>query len=469
MTVDFKHKEYEDAIEKWEIIDSVADGEDVNDLLVELNPHDTSNANIARNKAYKKRAVFYQIAGRTAQGLQGLVFSKEPKLIVPQQLEYLRTNGDGNGLSIFQQSRDVTLDIIKTARGGLYVTYPKEEGDLSKADMASGNYFATIHEYEAEQIVNWRSEKYGSKMRRSLVVLSEAVEIVHKDGFSSEYVDQIRVLQLTEGVFVEQLYRKNDDDEWEQFGEDNLPKDGLGNYWDEIPFKFVGSESNSDSVDDSMLYPLVKLNIGHYRNSAELEHAVWYLGHPQAWMSGLSKSHVDLMKEANMQIGSPTLLGVPSGERFGIEQAQPNTMVRQAMIDKVDAMIGLGARFIQEGGVAKTATESNNDAVVQHSSLALIAENVSEAYTQCIAWAARYMNVTLPDEFGYTLNTQFVNPTATAQDIQAMVAGYIQGAIPASDYHAWLQKMDIASKEKTFEEFSDELSTTTSMPDFGGN
>jgi len=465
MAVDFKHKEYEDNVDKWEEIDAICEGEDVNDYLVELSAHDRSPENRGRNKAYKKRAVFYQIAGRTAQGLNSLLFSEKPKLSVPAQLDYLKTNADGKGNSIFQQSRDVALDIIKMARGGLFVSYPKTHGELSKQDMATGNFFATFNEYEADQIINWREITVGSKVMLGLVVLSESVEEVQEDGFETKEIEQMRELSLVNKVFIESLWRKDKHDEWQLYSK-SIPVDGKGNTWDIIPFSFIGADSNTSEVGDSIMRPLVKLNIGHYRNSAELENSVWYLGHPQAWMSGLSQTHIDLMQANNMQIGSPKLLGVPSGERFGIESAQPNTMVRQAMIDKVDAMIGLGARYIQPSGVAKTATESNNDTSVQHSALALISANVSEAYTQCIEWAARYMNVTLVNEDGYLMNDDFFAPTATAQEIQAMVAGYIQGAIPVSDYFAWLQKMDISSKEKTLEEFTSEIDKV-SMPNLG--
>jgi len=123
-------------------------------------------------------------------------------------------------------------------------------------------------------------------------------------------------------------------------------------------------------------------------------------------------------------------------------------------------MVGQGARYVQPGGVAKTATEADNDASVQHSALALISANVSEAYTQAIEWCARYMNVQLTGEYGFETTQEFVQPNATAQEIQAMVAGFIQGAIPVGDYFRWLKKVDIVEGEKTLEEFSAEVGTT---------
>jgi len=125
-------------------------------------------------------------------------------------------------------------------------------------------------------------------------------------------------------------------------------------------------------------------------------------------------------------------------------------------------MIGLGARFIQGSGPAKTATEAGNDAAVQHSVLALVSSNVSEAYTQSLKWAGRYMGA--DGEVIFQTNMQFVSPTATSQDIQAMVAGFVQGAIPVGDYFRWLKKVDLVDSEKTLDEFSMEIEKV-SMPD----
>ena len=140
---------------------------------------------------------------------------------------------------------------------------------------------------------------------------------------------------------------------------------------------------------------------------------------------------------------------------FGFASADANPLVRQAMLDKLEMMIGLGARFIQESGVAKTATEDDNDDKKQNSTLSLISGNVSDAYVQALKWAAMYMGETVESVF--ELNKEFTSPKATAQELQAMVAGFIQGAIPLGDYFRWMKKVDLTDKEKTIEEFSEEV------------
>lgn len=452
--IDHKNKEYLENVEKWEMIDSVITGEDVEEHLIYLNAHDKSIENRERNSAYRQRAVFYPIAEKTALGLVSLMFSELPVLQIPAPLNYVTETIDGAGTSIFQQSQDLTTDVITRGRGGLYVTYPDVSAPLSRADMQTGSFFATAHRIEAHQIINWRVTTVGARLKLSLVVIREIV--TEAVDYEDVEVEQIRELFLQDEIFIERLWRKDRGDNWVIYSESS-PRDGKGKPWDVIPFTFLGSLSNSPEVDPSVMMGLIKLNIAHYRNSADYEDSVWFSGQAQPWMSGVTQTHVDLMEKNNMYIGARSLLGVPSGEKFDFAAAPPNPLVRQAMADKLEAMIGLGARYIQPGGVAKTATESNNDMAVQHSVLSIISGNISEAYTQALNWMARYMGA--PEDSEYKTKREFVDTNVTSQEIQAMVAGFIQGAIPISDYFTWLQERKIVDNEKTLDEFSSEIST----------
>ena len=54
--------------------------------------------------------------------------------------------------------------------------------------------------------------------------------------------------------------------------------DSLEQPWRVIPFQFLGSENNDTSIDDSPLYDMAEVNIGHYRNSADYEEAAYRSG-----------------------------------------------------------------------------------------------------------------------------------------------------------------------------------------------
>jgi hypothetical protein len=162
-------------------------------------------------------------------------------------------------------------------------------------------------------------------------------------------------------------------------------------------------------------------------------------------------------------IGSGTLMGVPSGETFDFAQAKPNSLAREAMQDKVQMMIGLGAMFLTGSGQAKTATQVDGELMAQHSVLSLISSNVSEAYNQALGYVKLFMGS--DDDAELLINREFVRPNASAQEITAVVASFMQGALPISDLLSWQQRHGLVDRDKTLEEYSEEIGVQDDMPD----
>lgn len=84
-------------------------------------------------------------------GLLGLAFRKDPTMTAPDKLNYLRDNADGAGASIYQQSQQVTENILEAAREGLYTDYAAETDE------------AIILRYQAESIINWRTKRINGR------------------------------------------------------------------------------------------------------------------------------------------------------------------------------------------------------------------------------------------------------------------------------------------------------------------
>ncbi|MCO6428902.1 DUF4055 domain-containing protein [Nitrosomonas communis] len=464
MAIDFRHPEYDKYLPVWQEINDISKMENVEKYLLTLNPHDTSPENRQRNEQYRARAIFNPVLQHTVEGMNSMLFSKWPELEVPAQLEYHKINCDGSGNSIYQQSQQVSLDLIRTSRAGLAVGFPRTDGTVSMADISSGNIFASIQRYDARQIINWRKTNIGYRSVLSLVVLLESYQELGSDGYSFEEKQQIKEMFIRYGKYSERLWRQNKKGEWEVFDEYS-PLDGSGNYWEEIPFTFVGAENNDVSVNNPKMKGLSKLNIGLYRNSADYEDNVWFVGQTQPWMSGITQEHINMLKENNMYVGSRNLLGVPQGETFGFASAPHNPLIRQAMLDKIDQMVMLGARLLMVTASNRTATEVEGEREVQHSTLSLISSNLSEAYTKAIQWCGRYMNANTDDAY-YKTTMDFKTHSMDANELRAIMEGFIQGAIPVSDFHDYLKKRDLTDKEKTLEQFQEELNVVRGIPDF---
>jgi len=448
--IDTKNQLYTDNETTWVKVKDICKGTNLDKYLIKMNPLDTSDENVLRNKQYYERAVFYALAGYTVRGMIGIMFRKDPNLGVPPMLDYVEKNVDGAGVSIFQQSHQVCKEIIQVGRAGLWVDFPATDENISLRDLREGKVFSTIKEFEATQILNWSTVSEGSDIKLSQVVLTDTYETDQ-----NEVKDLIIELSLAQGIYVYRQYVEDEDGSW-VIKEEVTPTKGNGSTWDHIPFVFIGSEDNSPTVDLAPMHDIVRINIGHWNNSATYENSVWFAGQPQPWMSGLTEDYIKLLNENNMYVGSGRLLAVPSGETFGYAQAPPSTMAKEAMKDKVEMCIGLGAMFIQPGSAVKTATQSEGERETSHSILSLIAVNVSEAYAKALTYAAMFMNES-PEDISYDINQEYVKPQATAQELQAIVASLLQGAMPFSDYVEWCKKHGFIEPTKTVEEVSEEV------------
>jgi hypothetical protein len=464
MSIEFKNPKYRDNVEKWELVNDICDSNNLKRYLVQLNPKDVSVENVERNSQFFKRSVFAAVAGYTSRGFVSKAFTKSPTLEVPEELDYVSTDVNGAGASIYQQSQEVMRDVIRVGRSGLLVDFPTTDGEVSRADILKGNIFATITRFDCREIINWQTKRVGSKVMPTLIVLTSTVSEPKSDGYEFEIKDIWIELALEEGVYVQREWRKDNHNDFYIHSE-TIPRDGFGNTLDYLPFVFVGSEMNTPTVDHPPMYDLAKINLGHYNNSAIYEDSVFTVGQVQPWMSGLNQETIELMQSNNMYIGSGRLIGVPSGETFGFAQASPNMLAREAMMDKVKLMIGLGAMIMQSGGASKTATQIDGELMTQHSVLSLIANNVSEAYYDALKMAAQFMGVRDNTYCKYDISQDFIDPKADAQMLNAVVASFLQGVLPISDLFAWQKKHGLIHSEKELEDYQEEIGMQGGMID----
>jgi len=451
--VTFQHAEYLAALPAWAVVDDAVSA-NVESYLPYLNKADESAQNAERNRQYRARAVYYNATRRTLQSLIGAAFRKVPTCTVPSTLEYIKDDIDGNGLSIYQQSQSTLAEVLKKGRKGLLADYPPVEGESTRAQMATGGIRATVASYDAKSVINWRLERFGAVYRYTLVVLYEQASVVTDDGFGEDQVDQYRVLRLTDGVYTQELWRKNGDGGWVLYQKPWVVRSAAGKAWNEIPFTFVGSSNNDSHPDDSPFYDLAKLNIAHFLNSADYEDSAFLCGQPQPWLSGLNENWREHMETQGLYLGSRAPWLLPEGGACGIEQAQPNTLCKEAMDQKEEQMVGLGARLITAGSAVKTATEAQHDNESEHSVLSLAVSNVSEAYTKMAGWMLQFMGGA--GEVVYEINQEFTKPQLDAPMLTALVQLWMTGKYPEGDLYDQLRKYGLIDPEKEDESIKEE-------------
>ncbi|MFG3398668.1 DUF4055 domain-containing protein [Pseudomonas sp. NPDC077408] len=460
--VEYKRPEYEAAQARWRLVRDVCKGSEAVKGARELylpkpNPHDTSNENKQRYDNYLARAVFYNATGRTRDGLVGAVFRVVPTLTVPALLDYMATDANGAGISVYQQSQTVLADVLETGRSLIMVDFPAVES-ASRADMQSGKARATITAYPAEAVINWRTTKVGARHMLSLVVLRETHET--EDGFGIKTEPQYRVLSLQEGIYTVDVWRRTGGEGEFGIAESYNPRRSNGQPWSEITAFFVGAQNNDTSIDESPLYDLAEINAGHYRNSADYEDAAYLCGQPQVFMAGLDEQWVTMLEEKGIYFGSRAILPLPQGGSAGILQAQANTMIKEALDTKERQMIALGARLVEQGSATKTATEAASDNAAEHSVLSLVASNVSEAYTKALQFAAEFMGAS--GKCVYALNQDFIEARLDPQTLAELVKSWQAGAITDADLWAQFRRFGLIDAEKSDDDIREELASSTS-------
>lgn len=395
MAVTDTHKDYQKMLPRWEMMRDVTSGSRAvkskrdKYLPVTYNCYG-SNEDRLRYEAYLLRAVFYPVTKDTMINHVGLAFAEEPKFN-EGNLPFLKYDADGAGVSIYQLNQRALKDLLRYSRAGFFIDYPQIQGGATKADVERG-IRPTIVYYDAFQIINWHVGAFGAKKKLSLVVLHEkkSVQDPHNE-FGLVDANIYRVLRLDENEeYSVQIYS---DESGQLIESDVIYPTRNGKRWNEIPFIFLGAQSNDANIDEIPLESLAEVNLAHYQNSAEYEGSVFICGQVQPVINELSEEWRDHLEKTGIKLGSGVPLLLPQGSTFQYVQAAPNPLCKEAMDGKFSYMQALGAKVLDKAIANKTATQVDSENMTQHSVLSLCVANLNEANEYALQWCADYQNV----------------------------------------------------------------------------
>lgn len=434
-----------DPLKQWEIISDCIAGEMQikyrgDKYLPRPNASDISKANVARYSAYLNRAVFYNVVKRTIGGLVGQIYSRDPIIEVPKSMELLVEDATGLGIGLIQLSKLSSSQVVGMGRSGVHTDFPDTGGAVTAAQLQDGDIRPMFTVYEPKNIINWRWIKRGGRNVLTLVVLRGSY-VVSDDGFVETRAPEYKVLRLVNNVYTITHYRDRQD---AQHGETVAPTDAAGKTFSEIPFSFIGSENNEPSIDPAPLYDLSSLNIAHYRNSADYEESCYITGQPTVWFAGLTEQWVKEVMHGEVQMGARAAIPLPTGATAGIIQPDPNTLPFEAMKHKERQMVALGAKLVEPSAVQRTATEASIDQSYETSTLSASADNVSDAYTFSLKWAARFLGED-ESKIKFALNTEFDLIKLSSNERAALMAEWMGQAITFEEYRANLRRAGIAT------------------------
>lgn len=471
MPVTSKHPDFLKRERDYTLIDDCIEGQrkikkEGEKYLPRPNPEDTSEGNLARYEAYKKRAVFHNVTARTVGNMVGQCFAVEPVPTLPDPMLPWLEDIDGSGVSATQQAKRALGYVVSKSRAFLWVDYPKTAAPVSQADAEAGAIRPRIILCHPCEVINWRVMQEGAKVKLSLVVIRETY-IAKDDGFEATFAEQYRVLRLDgQGKYFVEVHRPGDNG---MVAVDRVqPLDGQGNPFSEIPATFIGAESNNSEPEKPLMLDIANLNVAHYRNSADYEEAVYMLGQPTPYLAGLSDAWVRDHLKNGIFLGSRECIPLPQGATAGMLQASPNTLPKEAMDQKETLMQALGAKLVEKSEVAKTATESGINEASETSILASCCSNVSAAYGAALRWAAQFGNIETAEpekDILYELNTDFAVSRMSPDEVNACLSAYNGKLITWEEMRdklkngGWAYLDDETAKDQLQEQADEEFTT----------
>jgi hypothetical protein len=445
MSVNQRHPEYQENIDKWEKVRDVINS-DVKKYIRTIDPSDPE-----RSYHYKCDAILTNFTARTEYGLVGSVFSRDPEVSIPSELEYLQEDATGDMLPLVQFAQKAVGDTLQVGRFGVLADYPTADQGLTQQQVEDLNLKARLIPYESEKIINWATQRVGGDTKIVMVVLVEYINELMEDGFTWEKHKIYRVLRLIDGIYSVFLYNEEE----EIIGAET-PTKASGETFDTIPFYFIGSKNNDHRVDRAPLYDLACINVGHVKNSADYEESVHVVGQPTLFMS--TEMNSQQFKEANpngIKIGARAghNLGANSDAKF--LQATPNQLADVAMSRKEQQAIMIGARLITPNSGVETAEAARIRYSSENSALLTIVQNVSSGIELALKACAEFMGASTEDII-YKLNTQFYDKEMDPNLIMAQIQLLDKGLIAKKDVRDNLRSSGIVDIDRTDDELDNE-------------
>jgi hypothetical protein len=445
MPVNTPRADYVDMLPKWQRCADCYEGGDAvkargPKYLPLLDSHKTvprvdTDGGDARYQEYKLRALFYNATGRTVDGLGGAIFQKTPTIKLPALVE-----DDAKDITLTGETAELfalktTREVLGVGRIGILVEMASKESPEQRPYWVS---------YEAQDIVNWRTERIGGDQVLTRVVLREVCEESDaQDQFKINAVEQYRVLELLDGRYTQTTWRQNERKEWAAAAPVVPQRRGAALNF--IPFVFIGPTSVSPDIEKPPLLDLVDVNLSHYRTMADLEHGRHFCALPTPWVTGMLDNN-----SGDLSIGSGTAWVLGDNGSAGMLEftGQGLGALEKADEQKRRMMATLGARLLEEQATsAETATAVGMRHSGEHATLRTVAQAVEQGLTMALQIHAWWMGTEVKPEdveAGIELNKDFWSVRMTADELRGQVLALQADAISYKTFYANITRGDMS-------------------------
>lgn len=424
---------------------------------------------------YKKRAQFYGATNRTVEAYLGMIFRKQvsfkayynrqESLELDEFISSFLNNMTVDAKSINEFAHQITEELIVTNRTGVLVDMPRIDGDMSIADYEERGIHPIMSVYKAESVLNWYTVKENGEDVPILWVLYEPYQAYKPNTFESDWYPGYRILYLENWQDPENRRYKN----IHIRAEDSIVGDSGplrvvdityplvdGNYFRHIPFYVLSDQGlDYERIRLPMISDLANVNLGHYRNSADLENELHFVS-----LKTIAYPGWDVGQYGNPKVGGA--IATPKDSIPVLLEPSSDSSIREEMTLKEARLAVLGAerisqkqRYLPSASVAEI-TASAEASVIQNflTSLNLAFNRIIK---DAIAWARPFWPQYRDGELDVDIyiNTDLAENSLSGADLVNFVAAYQQGGISMDTLFYNLERREMYpsgwTKEKEWE------------------
>jgi hypothetical protein len=421
MPIDSLHPEYVTRAPQWIRCRDVIEGSDViKNKGVSYLPKLLGQTN-AEYLAYKKRALFFSVSGRSLSGLVGMLIRRQPTVTkTPQMDKYFEDSSHGH-MSFSELISYTANEVLMVGRVFILIDWPSAGGDP---------YITT---YNSECVINWSVDDAGTL--QWLVIKEQVVDPTETDPFDQTMVDVYRHIRVEDGAYTIDTY----DDTLTLIS--SVSPTVSGAVLDRIPGVMVTPSGVSMTLEKPPILDIVDVNLSQYMTSADLEHGRHFTALPTPVVSGVNM-------DTELKIGSQTAWAIPEkAKAYYLEfQGSGLNSLEKAMGEKTSQMAQFSTRLMD---TSSRGSEAADTVRLRHSGEAATLSGV--AYAIESAMNIIYGTIAELEDLGdvnIDLNKDFLDTRLSHADLRELTASLVSGAIDEETYFYNLERGEIVPQHK---------------------
>jgi Domain of unknown function (DUF4055) len=471
MSVTTQHREYQDYLETWMALRAAYVGSGAVKTSADTRgggfvpsgvkmagtrylPRPAGMKLDAQYAVYRDRAVWGEFTSMTVHGIGGAVFRKEPVIEAPAAMDGQLEDVTQTGVPLRTFAEQAMRETLLMGRFGVLVDFPQLAVDQDGREMPDPDARPYWIAYQAEEIMNWRTERRQGDTVLTLVVLRETASFPQgpwgtDDFFILKEVPQYRVLRLDEfGHYEVSVWREIEG--VSLMARTHMLVDRFfptrnRQPLDFIPFCFMAPFSLEPQVEKSLMEPLVEINYRYYRHSADYEHALFLLA-PTPYVCSDSEQPTEPLLIGSSVAwwiqGAASKVGILANDPAGLPAYQI------AMDTDVKDMAAKGARMLEGPPTTQeTATANRNRLTGTESPVQSLVTTVSQGLTQALqihAWWGGFTKDVDDTAIHITLNKDIVASRMEPPMLLALMQALLNDTISYETFYYNLQQGEIA-------------------------